>query len=366
MKIKVAYIIGARPNFMKIYPLMLEMDKYPQKFKQVLIHTSQHYNNNMSRIFFEELRLPRPNFYLGVGSGTHAEQTARIMIRLEKVFLKVRPDLVVVVGDVNSTLAGALVAAKMNIRIAHVESGLRSFDRAMPEEINRILTDSLADYLFVTEKSGLVNLKNEGVASKNIYLVGDIMIDTLLLNLNKIKASKIRDKISIEEKKYCVFTLHRPSNVDSLSSLIQVYHILKAIALKIGIVYPIHPRTKKMLKAFGLWGKFKAIRGLILICPLGYISFMKLVYDCRFVLTDSGGIQEETTFLKIPCLTMRENTERPITLESGTNYLVGRNKSVILNLLGNILRGRLKRSRIPKLWDGKSAARIVTVLRGIK
>jgi UDP-N-acetylglucosamine 2-epimerase (non-hydrolysing) len=367
---KVAIVVGARPNFIKIAPLMSELKKHEDLFKTLLIHTGQHYDFAMSEIFFRNLKIPEPDIFLNVGSASHAVQTSRIMTAFEKVILREKPDLIVVVGDVNSTLACSIVAAKLNIKIAHVEAGLRSFDRTMPEEINRIITDSLSDYLFVSEKSGVRNLKREGVPPKKVYFVGNIMIDTLMSNKKQISKSGILNRLSLKTGdrnlkagSYSILTLHRPSNVDSEESLSEVYDILEAISEKIKIIYPIHPRTRKMIKAHKFLKKFEKLGNLIMIEPLGYIDFIKLIKDSRFVLTDSGGIQEETTVLGIPCLTMRENTERPVTITNGTNYIFGRNKAKILNCVKNILKNKTKQFKIPELWDGKVANRIVKILQ---
>lgn len=363
MKRKICLVAGARPNFMKIAPLEKEISEYPDDFEKLLVHTGQHYDDEMSKSFFKDLNLPEPDIYLGVGSGSHAEQTARIMIEFEKVCSQEKPDSIVVVGDVNSTLACSIVASKMNIKIAHVEAGLRSFDRTMPEEINRIVTDSLSDFLFVSEKSGITNLYNEGVNPEKLHFVGNIMIDSLLTNLKAVEASQILKKLKLEEKKYCAMTLHRPDNVDHKKSLTEICEILAFISEKVSIVYPIHPRTYKMLKAYHLLEKFNDLSNLHILQPLGYLDFMKLMTKALFVMTDSGGIQEETTYLNIPCLTLRNNTERPITLEEGSNQLVGRDIELIKKCVTDILDGNVKDSRRPELWDGKTATRIVEVLR---
>ena len=368
-KIKIVIVAGARPNFIKIGPLVHELEIHKNIFNTILVHTGQHYDFEMSEKFFKDLDIPKPKYFLHVGSASHATQTAKIMIAFEKVILRVMPNIVVVVGDVNSTLACAIVASKLNIQIAHVEAGLRSFDRAMPEEINRIVTDSLSDYLFVSEESGLVNLKSEGVNSKNVHFVGNIMIDTLLSKMEKIAKSNILNSLEVRYKTkklkldtYAVLTLHRPENVDSKESLTNIYNILKAISKKTKIVYPVHPRTKMMIKKHDFLRKFKLLDNLIVVEPLGYIDFIKLAKDSSFVLTDSGGIQEETTFLKVPCLTMRDNTERPVTINKGTNNLVGINKYRISRHVDYILNNINRRSKIPKLWDGKTAERIVRII----
>jgi UDP-N-acetylglucosamine 2-epimerase (non-hydrolysing) len=359
---KVIVVAGARPNFMKVAPLMRELKRYPRHFQCLLVHTGQHYDFEMSEVFFQNLQIPKPDIYLNVGSSSHAIQTAKIMITFEKVLLREQPDVIIVVGDVNSTLACSLVASKLHIKIAHVEAGLRSFDRTMPEEINRIITDSLSDYLFVSEESGVRNLKREGINSPKIYFVGNIMIDTLLFNLPVVNKSNIVKELNLTKERYCVMTLHRPSNVDSATSLSEIYSIMESISRMMQIIYPVHPRTRKMFKALNYLDKFNGINGFRMIEPLGYIDFIKLLKGSICALTDSGGIQEETTILKIPCMTMRDNTERPITVTRGTNHLVGRNKRKIMRHVGNILRGKMKKGNIPDLWDGKTAARIVDIL----
>jgi UDP-N-acetylglucosamine 2-epimerase (non-hydrolysing) len=348
---------------MKIAPLMKEFYKYRNRFMVKLVHTGQHYDFRMSEIFFDHLNIPKPDIFLNVGSGSHAVQTAKIIEAFEKVVIKEKPDLVVVVGDVNSTLACSLVSTKLNVKVAHVEAGLRSFDRTMPEEINRIVTDSLSDYLFVSEPSGLVNLKKEGVDKKKVFFVGNVMIDTLLSHKQAVNRSNILKDLSLEPKTYCALTLHRPSNVDSRQALGEIFEILNSIPKEIKIVYPIHPRTKKMIEKNHLIKTFKSLENLIMLEPLGYIDFVRLVKDSRFVLTDSGGIQEETMVLNVPCITMRENTERPITIKEGTNVLAGRDKRRIVKMVNDILKGRWKKGHAPKLWDGKTSIRIVKIIR---
>jgi UDP-N-acetylglucosamine 2-epimerase (non-hydrolysing) len=315
----------------------------------------------MSEVFFKELGIPEPNIYLNIGSGSHAEQTAKVIVAFEKVVLAEKPDLVIVVGDVNPTAACALVAAKLHIKLAHVEAGLRSFDRTMPEEINRLVTDALSDYLFVTEESGMKNLHKEGVAKEKVFFVGNTMIDTLLATMPKINKSKILSELALKKHDYCVITLHRPSNVDSRESLLEIIDILKQISQQTAIVYPVHPRTRAMLEKHKLLNQVAALPNLQMISPLGYVHFMKLVKDSRFVLTDSGGIQEESTVLGVPCLTMRENTERPATIKVGTNKLVGRNGKKILSAVQAVLKST-KKAGVPPFWDGKTAGRIVKEL----
>jgi UDP-N-acetylglucosamine 2-epimerase (non-hydrolysing) len=285
------------------------------------------------------------------------------MVAFEKVVIREKPDLVVVVGDVNSTLACALVATKLGVKLAHVEAGLRSCDRTMPEEINRVVTDSLSDYLFVSEKSGLENLKREGVSSDRVHFVGNVMIDSLIWAGKHVGKSKVLDDLNLTEKEYGVVTLHRPSNVDSDMSLSEICDILQLVSENIKLVYPLHPRTKIMLKKYGLFKKLTALNNLRLIDPLGYLDFVRLMKDSRFVLTDSGGIQEETTALGVPCLTIRENTERPITVTQGTNILVGKDKEKIDRCVTNILKGNVKQGRVPALWDGRASQRIAGIIR---
>ena len=369
MKKKIMLVAGARPNFVKIAPLLHELNKYKKHFSTVLVHTGQHYDFKMSEIFFRDLNIPKPDIHLNVGSGSHASQTAKIMTAFEKVVLKEKPDVVVVVGDVNSTVACSLVASKLNIKVAHVEAGLRSFDRTMPEEINRIVTDSLSDYLFVSEQSGRINLKKEGIPGDKVFFVGNVMIDTLLSNRDKIEKSSILENLfpkktpsPAQPLPYAVLTLHRPGNVDSKQALAEIYTILKKVSGLINIIYPIHPRTKKMIQVHSYLQKFERLKNLTMVEPLGYIDFIKLVSAAAFVLTDSGGIQEETTVLGIPCLTMRTNTERPITIKRGTNHLVGRDVNNIVKQTTLILTGKAKKGAVPERWDGKSAERIISIL----
>ena len=355
-------VVGARPNFMKVAPLHKEFKKYSDSIRHIIVHTGQHYDEAMSKVFFEDLELPQPDFYLGVGSGTHAEQTAKIMVEFEKVLQRQRADLVVVVGDVNSTVSCSLVSAKMGIPVAHVEAGLRSFDRSMPEEINRLLTDAIARDLFVSEPSGVSNLNREGVDKKRIFLVGNIMIDSLITYRKKAQQSGILKKLGLAARSFILVTLHRPSNVDTKEGLEGILSLFENVAKRTTIVFPIHPRTKKMLGQFGLDNRAALIRGLKLIEPLGYIDFLGVMDQAQLVVTDSGGIQEETTYLGIPCLTMRENTERPITVELGTNQLTGSDISVVQRKCLELLGGKAKNGRIPELWDGKTAERIANII----
>lgn len=361
-RLRILNIVGARPNFMKIAPIIKEMKRYSGRIEPILLHTGQHFDTEMSRLFFEDLRLPKPDFYLGVGSGSHASQTAEIMRRFEKVLLKLKPDMVIVVGDVNSSLACALCAAKLHIKVAHVEAGLRSFDRTMPEEINRVLTDAVSDYLFTTEKSAEVNLLNEGASRGNIYFVGNVMIDTLISNRKKAEDSRILERLSLKKKGYATLTLHRPSNVDKEEAFTEILEALYEVQKKIDIVWPVHPRTKKTMSKFRFNGTLSRMSNLKMIPAVGYLDFLKLMADSRFVLTDSGGIQEETTVLKVPCLTLRNNTERPVTIEEGTNTIIGQAADRIVDESMKIIYGDFKIGRTPRLWDGKAAKRIVKVL----
>jgi len=357
---RIIHVVGARPNFIKIASILRAGRKAPD-IESLLVHTGQHYTENMSRTFFEELDIPTPDINLEVGSSSHAQQTAEIMKRFESVVLKHDPDAVLVVGDVNSTVACALVAAKLGIKIVHVEAGLRSFDRTMPEEINRILTDAISDILFVTEPSGLTNLKREGIDGAKVHFVGNVMIDTLDSYKEKAAQSRILNYLNLKAKEYVVVTLHRPSNVDQPQALTRIFDALAKIQKEIKVVFPIHPRTKKNLASNGMMKKLDDLPNVLIIKPLGYLDFLRLMVESNLLITDSGGIQEETTILGIPCLTIRENTERPITITEGTNILVGTDTNRILNGY----RGSLNRVRPhtkPKFWDGRASERIVRIL----
>jgi UDP-N-acetylglucosamine 2-epimerase (non-hydrolysing) len=347
-------VVGTRPNFMKIAPLLKAFDAFPQVRKK-LIHTGQHFDKQMSDVFFDELGIPAPDVNLSVPAGSAMQQMASMLQSLETLFLAERPDLVVVVGDVNSTLAAALAANRCGCRVAHVEAGLRSNDRTMPEEINRILVDHLADMHFVTEEAGMTNLANEGI--RNAHLVGNVMIDTLVANREKFNDTKVLAALGLHDKDYVVLTLHRPNNVDTREGLLRIAAILRKVASQKTILWPIHPRTKNNIERFGLGADFKH-ENILSVEPLGYLEFMQTVTHSFAVLTDSGGIQEETTYLGIPCLTMRENTERPSTILFGTNSLVGLDEQKILGRL----RSRPAAARIPPLWDGKAAERIAEII----
>lgn len=368
--LKILHVVGARPNFMKVAPIMREMAKYPQEFEQLLVHTGQHYNDNMSKVFFEELELPQPDIYLGVGSGSHAEQTARVMLAFEPVLKEHRPDLVVVVGDVNSTLACALVCAKLGVPVAHVEAGLRSFYRTMPEEINRVLTDQIADLLFTTERDADENLRREGVPEEKIHFVGNVMIDTLLRHRERALTLDVLGKYGLRPQGYALLTLHRPSNVDVPEVLSGILDALAEIQARLPILFPAHPRTVRRVQEFGFEGRLAlwnthdstglapssdystglaAMPNLRLTEPLGYLEFLNLMANARLVLTDSGGIQEETTILGVPCLTLRENTERPVTVTQGTNTVVGSDPQRIVAEALAILDGRGKACRVQEL-----------------
>lgn len=357
----VVNIVGARPNLMKIAPLIREIQRYPG-IHQTLIHTGQHYDDKMSQIFFDELDIPRPDVYLGVGSGSHAEQTARVMIAYEQVLLEKRPDVTMVVGDVNSTMACAVTAAKLQVPVAHVEAGLRSFDRRMPEEINRVVTDALSDFLFTTCLDAGDNLRREGVPADRIYFVGNVMIDTLMRYRPRAEALNTPSRFGLVPRGYAILTLHRPSNVDRPHVLAAILGVLTAIQRDIPILFPAHPRTMKRIDEFQFREKLSVCPNLRVTEPLGYLEFLDLMIHARFVLTDSGGIQEETTILGVPCLTLRENTERPVTITEGTNVLVGTDPTRIAEEVQRVLTGDVPSTRIPELWDGHAAERIIGIL----
>ncbi len=356
--LRVVAVAGARPNFMKVAPLLREL-RAGGGFHVLLVHTGQHYDASMSDDFFRDLALPEPDVNLGVGSASHAEQTAQILSRIEPLLVEQRPDAVIVVGDVNSTLAATLAAVKLGIPVAHVEAGLRSFDRSMPEEINRLLTDSVCQWLFTTEPSANENLRREGIAEERIHFVGNVMIDSLLAHLARARAQGTLDRLGLRERGYAVLTLHRPSNVDDAQRLARLFAVFEEIHGELPVVFPVHPRTAASIASL-LGGREPGLRTTP---PLGYLDFIRLLSDAKFVLTDSGGIQEETTVLGVPCLTLRENTERPITVSQGTNVVVGSRPSTILAEARKAIDGGGKRGRVPDLWDGGAAGRIVDVLK---
>jgi UDP-N-acetylglucosamine 2-epimerase (non-hydrolysing) len=358
---KVIHVVGARPNFMKVAPVMKALEK-KDGIKQILIHTGQHYDSNMSDIFFQQLGIPAPDINLEVGSGSHAVQTAQIMSRIETLLMQEKPDLVLVPGDVNSTMAAAIVCAKLRIPIGHIEAGLRSFDRNMPEEINRLITDQIADFLFTPSADGDKNLLREGIAPEKIHLVGNVMIDTLVQLLPQAVArwSDLSLSLRIQEKKYCLVTLHRPSNVDASSILLKIMETLEELSHDITMVFPLHPRTRHQLIQLGLNTDKPTLR---IVEPFGYLDFLALQKNAKLVITDSGGIQEETTVLGVPCLTVRENTERPVTVTMGTNILVGQDMGALRAAVECVLEGRAKTGVVPPLWDGKASERIAAVIK---
>ncbi|MEI6764181.1 MAG: UDP-N-acetylglucosamine 2-epimerase (non-hydrolyzing) [Bacteroidota bacterium] len=353
-------VVGTRPNFIKAAPLLRESLKYDPRIQHLLCHTGQHYDYNMSEVFFTELEMPKPAFFLEVGDGSHAEQTARIMLAFEKVLNEAKPKLVIVYGDVNSTMACTLAAVKLHIPVAHVEAGLRSFDRSMPEEINRLVTDAISGLLLVSEPSGMENLMKEGATSDKVFFTGNIMIDTLVHSLPKIEASEVLSDLHLTPKNYIAVTFHRPSNVDSREDLNHLVEFLNEISKQKKVVFPVHPRTRHNIEKFGLMQLMSP--EIIISNPLGYFDFMALVKDSCLVITDSGGIQEESTFLGVQCITVRDNTERPVTVTVGTNHLAGTNLANVLNIALQILSGNEVKGRIPQLWDGHTAERIMTVI----
>jgi UDP-N-acetylglucosamine 2-epimerase (non-hydrolysing) len=361
---KIINIVGTRPNFMKIAPIIKALNAYPE-IEHILVHTGQHYDEQLSDKFFRELGIPDPDVNLNVGSNTHTKQVAEIMVAFEKVCDDYQPDYILVVGDVNSTMACSLVAAKKGIKIIHVEAGIRSFDRTMPEEINRLVTDSITDYLLPPSMDAVENLRKEGHADDKICMVGNVMIDTLKLFSKEIQASTILEEIGVQPKKYAVLTLHRPSNVDDAIQLRKIIDALAVIQETVEVVFPIHPRSLKMLASFGFDQLLATLPGIKLVAPLGYFDFGKLVSNAQFALTDSGGIQEETTVYGIPCITIRENTERPITITEGTNELAGTDTQKIIDFANTILKGEWKKGSVPNMWDGKAAIRIAEFLNNL-
>lgn len=363
---KILLVASARPNFMKISPLLEEIFQNHEEITSKLVHTGQHYDYEMSKIFFDELKIPEPDFHLGVGSGTHAEQTAKVMTEFEKVIQQEQPDWVVVVGDVNPTMGCTVVANKMGVRVAHVEAGLRSYDRNMPEEINRVLTDSIADLLLTPSINGNMNLIKEGIPETKIRFVGNVMIDTLFNMLERSGESSILNDIGLKVKGYILVTLHRPSNVDQKQTFSDFIEILKKTSEDIPIVWPVHPRSRKRAEQFNLWKDLENLKNLWLLDPIGYLDNIQLMNNARLVLTDSGGIQEETTALGVPCLTARDNTERPITTIEGTNTLVGTNKNKILSQIEKHLQNDVAGENYlnkPIYWDGNTASRIIKAIK---
>ncbi len=364
--LNLACVVGARPNFMKMAPLLRALEGYPH-VRPLLIHTGQHYDENLSDVFFEELGIRRPDVSLEVGSGSHGVQTARVLERFEEVLRQGTPDgerfdRVVVVGDVNSTMAATLAGVKLGVPVAHVEAGLRSFDRSMPEEINRIVTDSICDILLVSEPAGLQNLRREGHPDGRLHLVGNVMIDTLKWLLPKARARDTLSRFALEPGQYGLVTLHRPANVDTPQTLSPLLDVLIDTSRELRLVFPIHPRTRQRLQQFDLIGKLDAAENLTELPPLGYLDFLALSSGARLIVTDSGGLQEESTVLGIPCLTARPNTERPVTVDEGTSTLVGNDPAKLRQALRDVLDGRYKQGRPPALWDGRAAGRIAEIL----
>ncbi|HEV7375556.1 MAG TPA: UDP-N-acetylglucosamine 2-epimerase (non-hydrolyzing) [Pyrinomonadaceae bacterium] len=363
--LKVINVVGARPNFMKVAPIVEAMKRRAEEFAPTIVHTGQHYDAQMSDAFFRDLSLPEPDVYLGVGSSSHAVQTAAVMQSFEPVVLDVKPDWVLVVGDVNSTLACALVCAKLNVKVAHVEAGLRSRDRTMPEEINRLLTDQISDLLLTPSQDADENLKAEGIPTERIRFVGNVMIDSLFNQLKRAGESTVREDLDVAGLDYATLTLHRPSNVDDPATFRRILDALEQISQRLPVIFPVHPRTRARIAEFGFTDLVERAKNLRLIEPLGYLDFLRLYSGARLVLTDSGGIQEETTALGIPCLTLRENTERPITVEMGTNTVVGTGTDKITREATKALDTppNKETTRIPPLWDGHTADRILDELR---
>ncbi len=369
---KVIQVVGARPNFMKVAPLHRAIQKLTG-WTSKIVHTGQHFDAKMSDVFFTQLELPEPDFFLGIGGGSHTEVTAKIMVAFEKIVEAEKPDLIIVVGDVTSTLACTLVAIKMGIKVAHVEAGLRSFDRTMPEELNRILTDSVADYLFVTEESGMQHLKNEGVADERVFFTGNVMIDSLVRYQEKAKTTTILEDLGLSTNDsrlatsdYIVMTMHRPANVDTEKGLQSILELIELSSQDTKSIFPIHPRTRAHMEKFGLADRLDQAKNLIMTEPLGYLEFIQLMSNATAILTDSGGIQEETTYLGVPCLTFRDSTERPITVTLGTNQLLSDlDPKKTYAALKEILAGKVKQGNIPPHWDGKAAERIAAKLAEI-
>lgn len=371
MAIKVINVIGTRPNYMKMAPLIEEMKKYPREFCPLLVHTGQHYDKEMCHFFFDDLKMSLPDINLEVGSGSHAGQTAAIMLRFEKVLTREKPDVVVVVGDVNSAFACALTARKMRIKVAHVEAGLRSFDERMPEEINRRMIDAMSEYLFTTSADDNRNLLNEAIPKRKIYFVGNIMIQTLIKFKELAQKRQTLRKYRLKPKEFALLTMHRPENVDQESTFLPMLRALRKISMKIPIIFPAHPRTIEKIKVLKMGKYFQErgaynisnTKGIFLSPPLGYLDFINLMSHCRFVLTDSGGIQEEATLLKVPCFTLRDNTERPITVRCGGNIIVGTKEQQVVQAVNKAMEKGWGKVKLPKYWDIHVAQRIVNILR---
>lgn len=362
---KILNIVGARPNFMKVAPLHRAFQQR-SRIESKIVHTGQHYDAKMSDVFFNQLELPEPHYFLGIGGGSHTQQTAKIMMEFEKVVEAEQPDLVLVVGDVNSTIACALVASKMHVPIAHVEAGLRSGDRRMPEEINRILTDSISDMLFVTEQAGIDNLRREGVPDSKVFMVGNCMIDSLVHYRQKAQALEVMTPLGVTKGDYVLMTMHRPANVDTAEGLSNILQIIQNTGQYRKVLFPIHPRTRNNIERFGLNDRLLSLQNLILTEPQGYLEFLNLMENAALVVTDSGGIQEETTYLQAPCLTFRDSTERPVTVELGTNQLLADlNPDTVHQKVVEILEGRAKKGIVPPLWDGRAAERIADILESM-
>lgn len=362
---KIISVVGARPNFMKLAPLHRAFAGYPD-IEHIILHTGQHYDEKMSHIFFTQLDIPKPDYNLGIGGGSHTYQKAAVMMAFEKVLSDERPDMVLVVGDVNATAACSITAVKMGIKLIHVEAGLRSHDRRMSEEINRLVTDSISDYLFVTEQSAIDHLAVEGVPPEKVFYVGNLMIDNLIHLADKAAQATIKSKLKITDHSYVLMTMHRPSNVDHKAGLLSIIKMIELIATYKTVVFPVHPRTQKQLISHGLWDTLATMQNVIVEEPLGYLEFLNLIQTAAAVVTDSGGIQEETSYLNVPCITFRISTERPVTVDLGTNVLIDNLDPERVNaVLKNILSGERKESVIPLYWDGKTADRIAHIIANL-